>query len=102
MSTPEPFEVYAIRYANHMRKASENFLGGDPHDGPMPIDYFIWAIVGKSGTFILDTGFGQTSADKRGRKLLNPPAPGDRPGMLEMPKPKPPLLMFSPLPPKVP
>ena len=74
MSTPEPFDVYAIRYAHHMRKASENFLGGDPHDGPMPIDYFIWAIVGKSGSFILDTGFGQTSADKRGRKLLNPPA----------------------------
>ena len=74
MSTPEPFDVYAIRYAHHMRKASENFLGGDPHDGSMPIDYFIWAIVGKSGSFILDTGFGQTSADKRGRKLLNPPA----------------------------
>ena len=74
MSTPEPFQVYAIRYAHHMRKASENFLGGDPHDGPMPIDYYIWAIAGKNGTFILDTGFDQAAADKRGRKLLNSPA----------------------------
>lgn len=74
MSTFEPFEVYAVRYASHMRKASENFLGGDPHDGPMPIDYYIWAMVGKNGTYILDTGFDQVAADKRGRKLLNPPA----------------------------
>lgn len=74
MSTFEPFEVYAVRYASHVRKASENFLGGDPHDGPMPIDYYIWAMVGKNGTYILDTGFDQVAADKRGRKLLNPPA----------------------------
>lgn len=39
----------------------------------MPIDYYIWAIVGKSGTFVVDTGFDQASADKRGRILLNPP-----------------------------
>jgi hypothetical protein len=29
------YEVYAVRYAHHDRRASENFLGGDPHDGPM-------------------------------------------------------------------
>jgi glyoxylase-like metal-dependent hydrolase (beta-lactamase superfamily II) len=74
MSSLEPYEVYAIRYASHMRKASENFLGGDPHDGPMPIDYYIWAIAGANGTFILDTGFDQAAADRRGRKLLNAPA----------------------------
>ena len=45
MSTPEPYELYAIRYAHHDRRASENFIGGDPHDGPMPLDYFVWAIV---------------------------------------------------------
>ncbi len=73
MSNPQPYEVYAIRYAHHMRKASENFLGGDPHDGPMPIDYYIWAIVGSQGTFILDTGFDQAAATRRGRKLLNAP-----------------------------
>ncbi len=73
MSIPEPFEVYAIRYAHHDRRASENFIGGDPHDGPMPIDYFIWAIVGKEGTFIVDTGFDADMAARRKRKLLDSP-----------------------------
>ncbi len=48
MSTPEPYELYAVRYAHHDRRASENFIGGDPHDGPMPLDYFVWAIVGRA------------------------------------------------------
>src|SRR5260221_1557714 len=30
------YEIYAIKYAQHARRASENFIGGDPHDGPMP------------------------------------------------------------------
>ncbi len=73
MSTPEPFEVYAIRYAHHDRRASENFIGGDLHDGPMPLDYFIWAIVSKERTFILDTGFDTDIAARRKRELLNDP-----------------------------
>ena len=38
----ETYEVYAVKYAHHDRRASENFIGGDPHDGPMPLDYFVW------------------------------------------------------------
>ena len=44
MSSPQPYELYAIRYAHHERRASENFIGGDPHDVSMPLDYFIWVI----------------------------------------------------------
>ncbi len=73
MSTPEPFEVYAIRYAHHDRTAGENFIGGDPHNGPMPIDFFIWAMVGKGRAFILDTGFDADMAKRRNRTLLNDP-----------------------------
>jgi glyoxylase-like metal-dependent hydrolase (beta-lactamase superfamily II) len=69
----EPFEVYAIRYAHHERRASENFIGGDPHNGPMPIDYFIWAVVSKDRTFIVDTGFDSESATRRNRTLLENP-----------------------------
>src|SRR5476649_1706828 len=32
MATAGSYEVYAVRYASHARRASENFLGGDPHD----------------------------------------------------------------------
>ena len=62
-------EVYAIRYGHHDRKASENYIGGDPHDTSEPIDYFVWAIVGPSGHFVVDTGFDEAMAKKRGRKL---------------------------------
>ena len=50
----DTYDIYAIKYGDHDRKASENFLGGDPHDGPMPIDYFVWAIVGETRTFLQD------------------------------------------------
>jgi glyoxylase-like metal-dependent hydrolase (beta-lactamase superfamily II) len=70
------YEVYAIRYARHDRKAADNFLGGDPHDVPMPLDYFVWAIVGAKQTFVVDTGFGETEARARGRELIRSPADG--------------------------
>jgi len=50
-------EVYAIRYGHHKRNSPENFIGGDPHDVLQPLDFYIWAIVGKSGAIVLDTGF---------------------------------------------
>lgn len=76
MPEPQSYEVYAIRYARHDRLASENFLGGDPHDGPMPLDYFIWAAVSGGKTFIVDTGFGREQAEKRKRELIRSPADG--------------------------
>ncbi len=76
MPAPEPYEVYAIRYAHHDRRASENFIGGDPHDGPMPLDYFVWAIKGAGRTFILDTGFSADMARQRKRDFLRDPGEG--------------------------
>ncbi|HUZ75569.1 MAG TPA: N-acyl homoserine lactonase family protein [Stellaceae bacterium] len=76
MSGTPAYEIYAVRYARHDRRAGENFLGGDPHDGPMPLDYFVWAIVGADRTFVVDTGFGAAAAEARGRELLRAPAEG--------------------------
>ena len=70
------YEVYAIRYAHHERRAAENFLGGDPHDSPMPLDYFVWAIIGGGKTYVVDTGFGAEQARLRKRELLRSPAEG--------------------------
>ena len=53
MSTPV-YEVYAIKYAHHERTASQNFLGGDPHDGPMPMDYFVWLVRGAGLDLVVD------------------------------------------------
>jgi glyoxylase-like metal-dependent hydrolase (beta-lactamase superfamily II) len=72
----ESYEVYAIRYARHDRRSSENFLGGDPHDVPMPLDYFVWAITGGGKTYVVDTGFGAEQARQRRRELLRSPVEG--------------------------
>jgi len=74
----ETYELYAIRYGHHDRTASHNFILGDPHDGPMPLDYFVWAIVGATRTFVLDTGFDAAMGAKRSRTLLRPVEDGLR------------------------
>ena len=70
------WEVYAIRYAHHHRTARENFIGGDPHDGPMPMDYFVWAVRSGQRVFVIDTGFDEAMGRKRGREMLRPPDKG--------------------------
>lgn len=72
-STPPIYEVFAIRYATRDAVRSEHFIGGDPHDGPMPMDYFIW--LAKSGDHItvIDTGFTAAMAAKRNREFLQCP-----------------------------
>jgi glyoxylase-like metal-dependent hydrolase (beta-lactamase superfamily II) len=70
------YEVYAIRYAHHERKASENYIGGDLHDGIEPLDYFVWAIKGADRAFVVDTGFDPAMAKKRGRTILRPVGEG--------------------------
>lgn len=82
MSAPL-YEVYAIKYAHHARRASENFLGGlphDEHDGPMPLDYFVWLVreAGKKGgrEIVVDTGFSAAMAAKRQREHIRCPSEG--------------------------
>ena len=70
------WEIYAIRYAHHHRMARENFLGGDIHDGPMPLDYFVWAVRSGGRVFVVDTGFDEGMARKRGRDFLHDPGDG--------------------------
>jgi glyoxylase-like metal-dependent hydrolase (beta-lactamase superfamily II) len=74
----QTYRVYAIKYAHHDRMARENFIGGDIHDGPMPMDYFVWAIVGPERAFVVDTGFDEAMARKRGRKIIHPVEEGLR------------------------
>ena len=66
------YEVYAIKYAHHERRASQNFIGGDPHDGPMPLDYFVWLVRGEGREFVVDTGFNAATAARRERRLVRP------------------------------
>lgn len=72
----DPYEVYAVRYAERVGTRNEHLLHQDPHDGPMPMDYFVWAIVGNGRTFVVDMGFEEKEARERGRDLLRTPAEG--------------------------
>jgi hypothetical protein len=68
------YELYAIKYAERDARRSDHFIGGDPHDGPMPMDYFVWAAVGRERSFVIDTGFTAEVAAARGRRHLRCPA----------------------------
>ena len=60
--SPDIYEVYAVKYATRDGTRSGNFIGGDPHDGPMPMDYFVWLIRNPDRTFVVDVGFSEAMA----------------------------------------
>jgi glyoxylase-like metal-dependent hydrolase (beta-lactamase superfamily II) len=65
--------VHAIKYARHERVAADNFIGGDDHAAPMPLDYYVWLIERDGAAPILvDTGFGAEAAARRGRTITRP------------------------------
>ncbi|WP_070105633.1 N-acyl homoserine lactonase family protein [Burkholderia plantarii] len=67
-------EVFALRYAVQPdRTARENYLFYDGHDGPMPQDYFIWAIRDGQRVIVVDTGFTSEMAARRHRVFLRSP-----------------------------
>lgn len=70
------YEVRAIRYARHMRRSSENFIGGDIHDTEMPLNYYVWVISNAERTIVVDTGFNEAMAAQRGRELVKPVGAG--------------------------
>jgi glyoxylase-like metal-dependent hydrolase (beta-lactamase superfamily II) len=71
------YEVYAIRYASLAnRKASENFIGGDPHEAGSDLDYYVWLARSSARTFVVDTGFDAGVGARRGRRTTTPPAEG--------------------------
>jgi glyoxylase-like metal-dependent hydrolase (beta-lactamase superfamily II) len=72
--SPPAYEVFALKYATRPARRPANFLGGDPHDAPMPMDYYVWVIRDGRRIVMVDTGFAQDMADKRHRTLLRHPA----------------------------
>lgn len=67
------YEVFALRYAMRDARRAEHFIGGDPHDGPMPMDYFLWLIRGGERVVVVDSGFTEAMAAQRRRTFLRDP-----------------------------
>lgn len=72
MTSPKTWELYAVKYGTLVeRMRRESFVKLDPHDdGPMPIDYYVWAAVSDDQTIVIDTGFDDVEAKRRGRSLI--------------------------------
>lgn len=62
------YEVHAIRYASRSAMRRDHFLGGDPHEGPMPMDYFVWTIQAPGVSIAVDCGFTAEVAERRRRQ----------------------------------
>jgi glyoxylase-like metal-dependent hydrolase (beta-lactamase superfamily II) len=79
VTAPDTYELFAVKYAHHgERYANLNFIGGDPHDGPMPLDFYVWLARSPTRSFVVDLGFNAETARHRKRELLRNPADGLR------------------------
>lgn len=45
----------------------------DPHEHASDLDYFVWVVRRSDATFVVDTGFAEEAARRRGRELLRSP-----------------------------
>ncbi len=66
----DTYDIFAIRYGKSVRKRSESFIGGDPHDGPMEMAYYVWLVRNAARTVVVDTGFAPDVAHTRAREFL--------------------------------
>jgi glyoxylase-like metal-dependent hydrolase (beta-lactamase superfamily II) len=74
-ASSDTYEILALKYAEYtQRKRVESFIGGDDHDQPHPIDYFVWVIRNAQRTIVVDTGFDAVEGAKRGRRVIRAPA----------------------------
>lgn len=73
MVEARPYELYAIRYASARRSAAEVFVGGDPHDTGLQMDYFVWLARNRGRTVVIDTGFDEAAGRRRGREFTRRP-----------------------------
>jgi glyoxylase-like metal-dependent hydrolase (beta-lactamase superfamily II) len=73
--TEATYEILAIKYGEHAnRRRFESFIMADDHDGPHPIDYYVWVVRNAERTILVDTGFDAAEGAKRGRRVARAPA----------------------------
>lgn len=68
------YELHAIKYGElNARKRSDLFVGGDPHNARIDMDYFVWVAIGAERVCVVDTGFSPDVAAQRGRRYVQSP-----------------------------
>ena len=72
----DSYEIYAIKYGERMGTRGGMFVYGDPHNEPMAMDYYVWAIRSSNRTVVVDCGYGREEGERRGRTFLRCPTEG--------------------------
>jgi len=72
------YEIFAIKYAERKARHADRFMGGDPHDAAISMDYFLWLVRDGQRVILVDTGFDAEMAAKRKRTLVREPHEGLR------------------------
>ncbi|MCA8928774.1 MAG: N-acyl homoserine lactonase family protein [Alphaproteobacteria bacterium] len=72
------YEIFAVKYGERVGTRGAIFIGGDPHDAPLAMDYYVWAIRNGERTVIVDTGFSRDEGERRGRIMTQSPDEGLR------------------------
>jgi len=52
------------------RRRRDNLLPIDAHDGPMPMDFFVWLLRSPARAVLVDTGFSRATARVRDRERV--------------------------------
>lgn len=75
--TTPTYEILALRFGTHAdRIARDNFLVPDARFAagePMPMDFYTWVVRDEHNVVLVDTGFSEEMAARRGRTILRPP-----------------------------
>jgi glyoxylase-like metal-dependent hydrolase (beta-lactamase superfamily II) len=62
----DQYQVHALRFGGVAgRRVHDNFLRRDMHDGPMPLDFYVWIVRNASRVVLVDTGFARRAAEAR-------------------------------------
>ena len=71
------YHIYCLRYGRVAgRRVHENFAFRDMHDGPMPLDLYVWIIRNRHRSILVDTGFSHRAAGERNLAIDFNPAEG--------------------------
>ena len=68
------WEIYQLKYGDrNNRTRVESFLFDDHASDEHPIDYYVWLLKNGDRTILVDTGYDEAEARRRGRPILRDP-----------------------------
>ncbi|GAA4415253.1 N-acyl homoserine lactonase family protein [Georgenia halophila] len=75
--TDGTYEIAVVRHGTAPTTRRDVYLNHHLYgedDGPSPTDYYLWVVWNEHRTVVVDTGFSEAAAAKRGKQILVAPA----------------------------